>query len=57
MTIALTDEEIDMLFTAGELPDQKNYLDIKVFCERVASALKTKPLPTFLTAAPKTLNA
>ena len=57
LTIALTDEEIDLLFAAGELPDQRNYLDIKTFCDKVSVALKAKPLPTFLATAPKTLSA
>ena len=48
LSIALTDDEIDLLFQAGELPEYKGYVDIKTFCDKVAAALKSKPLPTFI---------
>ncbi len=54
LSIALSDEEIDHLFAAGELPDQRGYLDIKHFINKVSMAQKSKPLPTFLASAPKT---
>lgn len=57
LSIALTDEEIDQLFAAGELPDQKGYLDIKHFVNRVTQALKSKPLPTFIAQPPKAATA
>jgi hypothetical protein len=53
LSIALTDEEIDMLFASAELPDQKGYLDIKQFVNRITQAQKSKPLPTFLAQPPK----
>ena len=53
LSLALTDEEIELLFNAGECVDDKNSLDIKKFCDKVAEALKVKPLPNFL-AQPKT---
>lgn len=48
LSLALTDEEIELLFNAGECVDDKNSLDIKKFCDKVAEALKVKPLPNFL---------
>lgn len=57
LTIALTDEEISLLFSVAELPDQRGFLDIKTFVDRVAAALKEKPLPTFLAQPPKVKGA
>ncbi len=47
MSIALSDEEIGLLFTQGELPAHPGYLDIKHFLAQVSTALKTKP-PSFM---------
>ena len=35
LALALTDDEIDYLFAAGELPEAQHYLDIKHFITRV----------------------
>lgn len=49
LSVAMSDEEIDMLFSAAETPDSKNTMDIMNLCNKVMAALKSKPLPNFFT--------
>jgi hypothetical protein len=48
LSIALTNEEIDLLFSSSEIPEQKGFLDIRTFITKVNQAQKSKPLPTFI---------
>mmetsp|Transcript_5010 Transcript_5010/g.3652 ORF Transcript_5010/g.3652 Transcript_5010/m.3652 type:complete len:89 (+) Transcript_5010:660-926(+) len=57
LAIALTDEEIDLLFSSSEVPDAKGQLDIRTFVSKVLQAQKSKPLPAFIASAPKVQSA
>lgn len=47
LPVSLTDEGIDLLFQSAEHMEYRGTLDIKTFLDKVAYALKQKPLPNF----------
>lgn len=47
MSIALSDDEIDTIFSAAETPD--HMVDIMNLITKVTNALKSKPMPNFFT--------
>lgn len=48
LSIALTNEEIDLLFQSSEILEQKGFMDIRAFVTKVNHAAKSKPLPIFI---------
>lgn len=48
LSVALTNEEIDLLFQSSEVLEQKGHMDIRTFITKINQAQKSKPLPTFI---------